>query len=296
MLDVAIILNPGSGRGNGDELAARLIQLFAEAGREATVLAGGGGRTVADQARRAVKEGCRIAVAAGGDGTVNAVASAVVGTDIPLGILPLGTLNHFAKDLGIPLGLADAVGVVLQGHTTSVDVGEVNGHVFLNNSSIGVYPRVLRLRERYRQRGRSKWIAASWAVLAVLRRHSFMGVRVVADGETIVRRTPFVFIGNNEYRMEGLSAGTRESLTDGRLSLYMMNASGRRSLLWLAWNVLIGRTRRLPELETRAVLEAEVETHRDDLQVALDGEVTKERSPLAYRVRPAALRVFTPGP
>ena len=96
MLDVAIILNPASGRGNGDELAARLIQLFAMAGREATVLMPARGRSVVDEARRAVHEGCRIAVAAGGDGTVNALASAAAGTDIPMGILPLGTLNHFA--------------------------------------------------------------------------------------------------------------------------------------------------------------------------------------------------------
>ncbi len=293
---VTVLLNAASGSGNGSEAAGQIEQQLRDGGHDPAVHLARSGSELETLAAKAARDRPDAVLAGGGDGTINTVAGALVDTDIPLGVLPLGTLNHFAKDLGIPLGLADAVGVVLQGHTTSVDVGEVNGHVFLNNSSIGVYPRVLRLRERYRQRGRSKWIAASWAVLAVLRRHSFMGVRVVADGETIVRRTPFVFIGNNEYRMEGLSAGTRESLTDGRLSLYMMNASGRRSLLWLAWNVLIGRTRRLPELETRAVLEAEVETHRDDLQVALDGEVTKERSPLAYRVRPAALRVFTPGP
>jgi YegS/Rv2252/BmrU family lipid kinase len=292
---VTVLLNAASGSGNGSEAAGRIEQQLRDAGHDPAVHLARSGDQLQTLAAKAARDRPDAVLAGGGDGTINTVAGALVDTGIPLGVLPLGTLNHFARDLGIPLELADAVGVVLQGRTTAVDVGEVNGHIFLNNSSIGVYPRVLRLRERYRQRGRSKWIAASWAVLAVLRRHSFMGVRVVADGETIVRRTPFVFIGNNEYRMEGLSAGTRESLTDGRLSLYMMNASGRRSLLWLAWNVLIGRTRQLPELETRSVLEAEIEMHRDDLHVALDGEVMKERGPLAYRVRPAALRVFSPG-
>lgn len=293
---VTVLLNAVSGGGTGTGTARQVEQQLTEAGHAAEVHLVRGGRELETLAKKAAKDRPDAVLAGGGDGTINAVAGALVDTGVPLGVLPLGTLNHFAKDLGIPLGLADAVSAVLAGHTTAVDVGEVNGHVFLNNSSIGVYPRVLRLRERYQQRGRSKWIAACWAVLAVLRRHSFMGVRVVADGETFVRRTPFVFVGNNEYRMEGLSAGTRASLTDGRLSLYVMNASGRRSLLWLAWNVLIGRTRRLPELETRSMLEAEIETHRGDLQVALDGEVMKERGPLAYRVRPGALRVFTPAP
>lgn len=293
---ITVLLNAVSGSGTAPDAARQIEQQLAEAGHAAEVHLSRSGRELETLVGKAVKDRPDAVLAGGGDGTINTVAGALVDTGVPLGVLPLGTLNHFAKDLGIPLALADAVSLVLAGHTTAVDVGEVNGHVFLNNSSIGVYPRVLRLRERYQQRGRSKWIAACWAILAVLRRHSFMGVRIVADGETIVRRTPFVFVGNNEYRMEGLSAGTRESLTDGRLSLYMMNARGRRSLLWLAWNVLIGRTRRLSELETRSVLEAQIETHRDDLQVALDGEVLKERGPLAYRVRPAALTVFTPAP
>jgi diacylglycerol kinase family enzyme len=291
---ITVLLNAASGTGAAPAARAEIERLLAEAGHQARVELAAGER-LPELARKAVEGGADAVLAGGGDGTISGVAGALAGTEVPLGVLPLGTLNHFARDLGIPLGLADAIGVILAGVVTPIDVGEVNGHVFLNNSSIGVYPRVLRLRERYRQRGRSKWIAAFWAILAVLRRHSFMGVRVEADGETIVRRTPFVFVGNNAYRMEGLSAGSRDSLTDGRLVIYMMNAGGRRSLLWLAWNVLIGRTRQLTELEERSVLEAQIELRRGGIQLALDGEVIEERGPLAYRVRPGALRVFTPG-
>jgi diacylglycerol kinase family enzyme len=290
---ITVLLNAASGTGAAPAARAEIERLLAEAGHQARVELAAGER-LPELARKAVEGGADAVLAGGGDGTISGVAGALAGTEVPLGVLPLGTLNHFARDLGIPLGLADAIGVILAGVVTPIDVGEVNGHVFLNNSSIGVYPRVLRLRERYRQRGRSKWIAAFWAILAVLRRHSFMGVRVEADGETIVRRTPFVFVGNNAYRMEGLSAGSRDSLTDGRLVIYMMNAGGRRSLLWLAWNVLIGRTRQLTELEERSVLEAQIELRRGGIQLALDGEVIEERGPLAYRVRPGALRVFTP--
>ncbi|HJP56809.1 MAG TPA: diacylglycerol kinase family protein [Gemmatimonadales bacterium] len=290
---ITVLLNAASGTGAAPAARAEIERLLAEAGHQARVELAAGER-LPELARKAVEGGADAVLAGGGDGTISGVAGALAGTEVPLGVLPLGTLNHFARDLGIPLGLPDAIGVILAGVVTPIDVGEVNGHVFLNNSSIGVYPRVLRLRERYRQRGRSKWIAAFWAILAVLRRHSFMGVRVEADGETIVRRTPFVFVGNNAYRMEGLSAGSRDSLTDGRLVIYMMNAGGRRSLLWLAWNVLIGRTRQLTELEERSVLEAQIELRRGGIQLALDGEVIEERGPLAYRVRPGALRVFTP--
>jgi YegS/Rv2252/BmrU family lipid kinase len=293
VLDVVIILNPGSGRGNGDELAARLIQLFAAAGREATVLVAGPGRSVADQARRAVDQGCQVAVAAGGDGTVNAVVSAVVGTDVALGVLPIGTLNHFAKDLGIPLDLEEAVRLITQGVRRQVDVGEVNGAVFVNNSSLGVYPRIVALRSRWQATGLGKWVAALWASLTVLRRRPFMGVRIRTAEETLLRRTPFVFVGNNEYRMAGIKAASRESLTGGRLAVYVMHAERRRSLLLLGWRVLLGGVDRVPELELFLVEEAVIETRRR-VGVALDGEVRGMAPPLTYRIRPLALTVIAP--
>jgi YegS/Rv2252/BmrU family lipid kinase len=293
VLDIAIILNPGSGRGSGDELAARLIQLFATAGREATVLVAGPGRSVTDQARRAVDQGCRIAVAAGGDGTVNAVVSALVGTDVPLGILPVGTLNHFAKDLGIPLDLEQAVRLITQGVRRQVDVGEVNGAVFVNNSSLGVYPRIVALRSRWHATGLGKWVAVLWASLTVLRRRPFMGVRIRTTEETLVRRTPFVFVGNNEYRMAGIKAASRESLTGGRLAVYVMHAERRRSLLVLGWRVLLRGVDRVPELELFLVEEAVIETRRR-ASVALDGEVRGMAPPLTYRIRPLALTVIAP--
>jgi YegS/Rv2252/BmrU family lipid kinase len=293
VLDIAIILNPGSGRGSGDELAARLIQLFAAAGREATVLVAAPGRSVADQARRAVDQGCRIAVAAGGDGTVNAVVSALVGTDVPLGILPVGTLNHFAKDLGIPLDLEQAVRLITQGVRRQVDVGEVNGAVFVNNSSLGVYPRIVALRSRWHATGLGKWVAVLWASLTVLRRRPFMGVRIRTTEDTLLRRTPFVFVGNNEYRMAGLKAASRESLTGGRLAVYVMHAERRRSLLVLGWRVLLRGVDRVPELELFLVEEAVIETRRR-VSVALDGEVRGMVPPLTYRIRPLALTVIAP--
>jgi diacylglycerol kinase family enzyme len=291
---IAVVLNAASGHGTAPKAAERLREVFAEAGREADITLATGGSDINAAMRRAVEAGCETLVAGGGDGTINCGASAAIGRGIPLGVLPLGTLNHFAKDLGIPLEVDEAAKVVLQGVVCKVDVGEVNGRIFLNNSSLGVYPAVVRLREKYRATFRGKWIAALWAGLTVLRRRPFMAVRIIAEGEAIVRRTPFVLVGNNEYRMVGLNPGARESLATGRLALYVLNAEQRPGLLRLGWQVLLKGAERVKEVDLIAVEEATVETRRHRLQVATDGEVFSLQSPLNYRIRPGALRVFVP--
>jgi YegS/Rv2252/BmrU family lipid kinase len=291
---IAVVLNATSGHGTAPKAAERLKEIFAEAGREASVTLASGGSEINAAIRRAVEAGCETLVVGGGDGTINSGAAAVVGRGIALGVLPLGTLNHFAKDLGIPLDLDKAAKVVLDGVVCKVDVGEVNGRIFLNNSSLGAYPAIVRLRDKYKATLRGKWIAALWAGLTVLRRSPFMAVRIVAQGEAIIRRTPLVLVGNNEYRMTGIHAGSRESLARGRLALYVLNAQQRPGLLRLTWQVLLKGAERAKEVDLITVEEATVETKRHRLQVATDGEVFTLESPLHYRIRPGALRVHVP--
>ncbi|MEA2722516.1 MAG: hypothetical protein QOH59_287 [Gemmatimonadales bacterium] len=291
---IAVVLNATSGHGSAPKVAQRLKEIFAEAGRDARVTLAKGGVEVNAAMRRAVGAGCEALVVGGGDGTINCGASAAIERGIPLGVLPLGTLIHFAKDLGIPLDLDEAAQVVLEGVVCKVDVGEVNGRIFLNNSSLGVYPAIVRLREKYRATVGGKWIAALWAGLTVLRRRPFMAVRIVAEGEAIIRRTALVLVGNNEYQMSGIHAASRESLARGRLALYVLNAEQRPGLLRLAWQVLLQGAERVKEVDLITVEEATVETTRHRLQVATDGEVFSLESPLRYRIRPGALRVFVP--
>jgi diacylglycerol kinase family enzyme len=291
---IAVVLNDSSGSGDCAAAAKQVEEIFAAAGREARITVAQGGDALRLAAEQAVESGCDTLLAGGGDGTINTVASVLIGRDIPLGVLPLGTLNHFAKDLGIPLELDQAAAVVLEGVVCRVDVGEVNGRVFLNNSSLGVYPAIVRLRERYQAGGFGKWIAALWASLTVLRRNPFMGVRIIAEGETIVRRTPFVFVGNNEYRMVGLHAGSRDSVAGGRLAVYVLDAERRVGLIRLAWQVVRKGVEEVKELALLTVEQATIETRRRRLQVALDGEVVPMESPLEYRIRPLALRVHVP--
>ena len=291
---VAIVLNAGSGHGGATKASEQLKEIFAAAGREARIQLVTRGQDTNAAMGAAVEAGCETLLVGGGDGTINCGASAVVGREIPLGVLPLGTLNHFAKDLGIPLDLEAAAKVVLEGVACQVDVGEVNGRIFLNNSSLGVYPAIVRLRDKYSATVRGKWIAALWAGLTVLRRSPFMAVRIVAEGETIVRRTPLVLVGNNEYRMVGIQAGSRDSLARGKLALYVLNAERRPGLLRLGWQVLLHGAEQVKEVDLISVEEATVETRRRRLQVATDGEVFTLESPLRYRIRPAALRVYVP--
>jgi diacylglycerol kinase family enzyme len=291
---VAAVLNDTSGTGDCAPKARRLLEIFTAAGREARVTVATHGLELRAAIEREVEQGCDVLVAGGGDGTINTAASVLVGRDTPLGILPLGTLNHLAKDLGIPLDLEEAARVILQGTVCRIDLGEVNGRVFINNSSLGVYPAIVRLRERYRAHGLGKWIAALWAGLTVLRQNPFMAVRLIADNESVVRRTPFVLVGNNEYRMAGIHAGARESLAGHQLAVYVLNAEHRVGLLRLGWQVLTKGIDRVRELDLLAVTNATVETRRSRLQVALDGEVLILESPLVYRTRPGALRVHVP--
>jgi diacylglycerol kinase family enzyme len=236
-------------------------------------------------------------VAAGGDGTVNCIASAVVEKhpEASFGVLPVGTLNHFAKDMKLPLTLEAAARVIGAGVTRQVDAGEVNGHLFVNNSSIGFYPGMVLQRERLRKVGWNKWASLLIASLRAFLRFRHLRVRVtLSNGECLHRTTPFVFVGNNEYTMEGIAAGTRERLDTGRLYLYMAPGANRLSLLRLTLAALRNKVRESPNFESLCVEAFTVDHRRRTAHVALDGEVVRTKGPLHYRIRPLALKVLVP--
>ena len=143
-----------------------------------------------------------VIVAGGGDGTINQVASRLLDSEVSLGVLPMGTLNHFAKDMGIPLELDQAIAVIATSRARLIDVGEVNGRLFLNNSSIGLYPDVVHEREHQQQRlGRGKWLAFGSACVSALRRFPFLRVRLTTMAR--FRDARHSFHRNNESRFQG---------------------------------------------------------------------------------------------
>ena len=234
-------------------------------------------------------------IAGGGDGTIATVAAALAETGIPMGVLPLGTLNHFAKDLGIPLDLQDAVDVIAAGHDRAVDAGEVNGRIFLNNSSIGVYPYMVLDREKRRRReGLKKWSAMILAALKTMRLFPLRRLRVHVAGWTELCRTPCLFVGNNRYRMDLFALGRRERMDGGELWLYIARQQTRLSLIWFTFRALIGLTDAARDLQIFDVKTAEIGSRAQRLNIATDGEVESMRPPLHYRIRPGALRVYAP--
>jgi diacylglycerol kinase family enzyme len=234
-------------------------------------------------------------VVAGGDGTVSAVANLLAGTNIPLAVFPAGTLNHFAKDIGAPFELEGLVDAVTHGSVRTVDVGEVNGRVFVNNASIGLYPRMVKRRDHQRLRfGRGKWPAMFLAALSVFRRYPMVKLRLVFGHESVERTAPFVFVGNNEYRTSLLSLRGRPALDTGKLGVYVGNRTGRFGMLRLALRALFGRLSQAADFELITVSEFVVDSGKRRLHVALDGELLRVRTPLYFRTRPAALRVVVP--
>ncbi|MEK6320299.1 MAG: diacylglycerol kinase family protein [Acidobacteriota bacterium] len=291
---VEVIINASSGAADKEAARRLLADLFAASGVEPRISLAESGAKVAELGQRAMRGEARTIVAAGGDGTINAVASALVDSNKTLGVLPLGTLNHFAKDLRIPLDLEAAARTIIAGHTIKIDVGEVNDRIFLNNSSLGLYPSMVRQRERVQRLGHGKWPAFLWAALTVLRRYPFLDVRLIVDSKEFVTRTPFVFIGNNEYEMESFNIGSRLRLDGGLLSLYVTHRTGRLGLLRLALRALFKRLREEKDFMELTTTEVRVQTRRRLVRVSTDGEVAMMQSPLNYRVRPGALRVLVP--
>jgi diacylglycerol kinase family enzyme len=289
-----VIINARSGFSDKEESRKKLDEVFAGAGVTADISLAKDGDEIARLAKEAVRENWTVIVAGGGDGTVNCVASAVIGTEKILGVLPFGTLNHFAKDLGLPLDLEEAAGALILGRVIQVDAGEVNGRLFLNNSTLGLYPTIVHEREKKQRLGSGKWPAFIWAAVAAFRTYPFLGVQMVAKGKKYSLRTPFIFVGNNEYVMEGFNIGRREHLDKGQLSVYVTNRTGRWGLVRLAWRAMFRRLREEKDFLALVTDELRIKTRHKTLRVAFDGEVTRLAAPFHFRIRPRILRVMAP--
>jgi YegS/Rv2252/BmrU family lipid kinase len=291
---IKVIINARSGFGDKEEACRRLSEIFNAVGVVFDISLAKSGEEVDRFAAKAAAEDWSVVIAGGGDGTVNAVARHLVGTDKILGVLPLGTLNHFAKTLNISIDLEEAAQTAISGVPTKVDVGDVNDRIFLNNSSLGLYPSIVRERQKKQRLGSGKWPAFAWAAITAFRRYPFLHVRLEAGGKKFDRQTPFIFVGNNEYLMERLDIGARVRLNEGVLSVYVMNRTGRWGLIRLALRALLGRLREEKDFLALLAKEVKIATRHKRLRVALDGEVELMHAPLHYRSRPGALRVMAP--
>jgi YegS/Rv2252/BmrU family lipid kinase len=289
-----IIVSAGAGDRDNNQLCEQLVPIFNENQIDVDMSLAQSGADVIELAQDAAHGPYKVIVAAGGDGTVNSVAAAIVDSDKMLGVLPLGTLNHFARDLKIPFDPQAAANTIVAGHTTDVDVGEVNNRIFVNNSSLGLYPIIVRERQKRERLGSGRWLAFIWATIQALRRYPFLDVRLRVDGEFLDRTTPFVFVGNNEYAMDLFNIGLRDRLNQGVLSIYLTERTSRLKLIGLALRAVFGRLRDDKDFLALHSNEVKIHTRHRRLRVAFDGEIEVMQPPLQYRVRTRALRVIVP--
>ncbi|HYI93192.1 MAG TPA: diacylglycerol kinase family protein [Bryobacteraceae bacterium] len=286
-----VILNPRSGPKRDNDSEAEVRASLGLVGIDPEIILLQNGVDVASLIRQRASAGCEVFVAAGGDGTINSVAAVLAGTQAALGILPMGTLNHFATDLGIPGDINAAAEVIARRETTLVDVGQVNGRMFVNNSSIGLYTTLVTEREKYMKRGFSKPVAAVLASLIALWRFPNTSVRVTTHDTAVATRTPLVLVGNNRYEFTGTQSGKRATLDDGLLQVSMMKQASRTALIKAAL-LAFGKVEAEPDMLILETCRAKVVTFRRLVRVALDGEVIRLRSPLEYMILPEALRVI----
>jgi len=246
--------------------------------------------TVRDQLRRNV----RIVIAAGGDGTIHHVMQGVVHTDATLGVLPVGSFNHFAKDLGIPLDWRSALDVALTGQIRQIDTGRLNDRFFVNNVSIGLYPELVARRE---ERGRDypRWKARMYAAYSTLRKYPHVTVVVESEFHQELIRTHVFMVSNNSYDLSriGIEA-PRTNLGEGQLSVYWLPHTPRLQLMKFVARYLAGRMREVPGFRSFRTRRMRIQSSRPHLDVGIDGEVFTMQTPLVMTIVPQSLNVRVP--
>lgn len=249
--------------------------------------------------RLAERDDIDAVVAGGGDGTILTAILAGLGQSNggaaakPLAILPLGTMNLLARDLGLPPDPIEAAHALAGAQPTEIDLAEVNGHPFAIWASLGMHPWVVRRRDHLQREGTPKWRAMALAALRALKRHPMVSMTLGADGQTTSITTPLFVVSNNAWRDETPPL-SRAALDRNELVVHVAKSSSRLSLIRLAFNALIGHWKIPSLLDTFVANEVRVTSRKRRMMVSLDGEVTVMRSPLVFRLRPKALTVLMP--
>jgi diacylglycerol kinase family enzyme len=289
---ICVICNEGSGRNTHE---ADAIHAAMDVLGDRAILWQVAGRDLDDAARTALAQGFGAIVAAGGDGTIMAVAGAVAGSHARFGVLPLGTFNYFARGLGIPEDPEGAARVILGGRTRRVPMGEVNGHPFLNNASVGIYPAILRAREEtYRRWGRRRLVAHWTAARTFLRFQRPLHLTILADGEERRVKTPLLFAARSAYQLESFGLAGSDCVAQGRFAVFVAPDTGRAGMVHKAWRLVRRSMREGRDFELLCTDAATILTRSRHLTVACDGEKYRMRTPLRLRMRPDAIEVFAP--
>lgn len=292
--DYYVIFNERAGTASAQGVTSEALRaMFDDAGLRCHVDARSD-VPIAERVADAVAGPADIIVAAGGDGTITAIAEALTGTQKSLAILPLGTVNALAKDLNIPLELRQAIQALAGGERQLIDVGEVNGRTFLHKVVVGVIPAVAAGREHIRDRpGIGAKIGFLRYFLRRLQRSKRMAVLIrTPDGETRIERVQAIAVASNAYD-EGLGQFfTRSALDKGKLTLYILRHLTPADVMRLTAAMLLGKWKNDDALSIESVEAVTITTHKELLKVMFDGEVETLRTPLEFSIRAKALSVI----
>jgi diacylglycerol kinase family enzyme len=283
-----LFLNPSSG---ARFQTADLETAAAEEGLEVVRLGGG---DPASMVRERMRAGQRLFVAAGGDGTINGIVQPLINTDAVFAVIPVGTYNHFARDLGVPLDWREALDVALSGDTRQIDAGRVNDRFFVNNVSIGLYPELVARRE---ERGRDypRWKARLHAVYATLRKYPHVTLAVESEYLNEIVKTHVFVVSNNSYDLSRLGVeAPRSTLEEGRLSVYWLPHLPRIALTRFLAHYLAGRVKTAPGFRSFRTSRLKVQSAKKRLSLGVDGEVVAMAAPLVITIVPKALTVRVP--
>ena len=302
-----VVLNAGSGRHNDDDAQQTMARVFEEAGREFEFLIIEEPAQIRDISRRAValaKARGGVVVAAGGDGTINAVASAVLGSGCPFGVLPQGTFNYFGRVHGISQNTQAAASALLGASISPVQVGQVNGRIFLVNASVGLYPQLLEDREAWKQQlGRSRLVAFVSGLSTLLQSGKQLQLQIESTAEQVdlppLIRTPTLFVGNNHLQLTrvGIDVEHANAVIQGKLAGIVVRPIGMLALFWLLLRGLLGRLGDAENVDTFAFRRLTVtpKGHKR-IKVATDGEINWMQTPLVFEVASEPLLLLIPAP
>jgi diacylglycerol kinase family enzyme len=296
-MHLALVVNRSAGtfrRLPVEATVAGVAQALRDGGHRVTVEVVGRRDLAAALSAVAARTDVDAVVVGGGDGSVLTAVLAGLGRQRPIGVLPLGTLNLFARDLGLPLDPVEAARLLASAGVAEIDLAEVNGLPFIIWASLGMHPWMVRRRDHLQREGMAKWPAMALAAFRALRRHPMIAVTLaLGGGGAVALETPLMVITNNAWREETPPL-SRAALDRGELEVHTARGSSRLALLWLAVRALLGRWRTSPLLDTYVAREVRVVTRSRRAMVSLDGEVTVLRSPLVFKVKPGALKVLKP--
>lgn len=293
-----IVLNTGSGRGDAQALQDIIRRVLDEAGRRYQLMPIDDPSRLVATAREAValaREAGGIVVAAGGDGTLNAVAGQVLGQGVPFGILPQGTFNYFGRRYGISQDTEAALRGLLGGELRPVQVGLLNGRLFLVNASLGLYPQLLEDREAYKQRfGRSRLVALWSGLVTLMRAPRQLSLRLDYEGRVCDLRSPTLVVGNNRLQLEHIGIDPAE-LDRGHLVAMAARPVGTLALYGLLLRGLFSRLGEAEHVVSFAFDRLMVSIRgRRRVKVAMDGEISWMDTPLEFKVSDTPLPLVVP--